>query len=75
MTSHTIEFNPQDLLQATHQKPDIAICTMYAPPVVQYLPLDAAPVDSWDISPASVVAVGVGIWTAATGAALYLGWG
>lgn len=32
MSSHTIELDAQDLLQARYREPDIAICTMYAPP-------------------------------------------
>lgn len=87
MTSHTIELDSQDLSNAPGHMdsddleldmpavPTIAICTMAAPTVLEYQLANVLETASWDISPASVLTVGVGIWTAATGGALYLAFG
>lgn len=87
MTNHSIESDSLHLSDATGdmdrndleldlpEPPRIAICTRAPPIVLEYPLADTLETASWDISPASVLTVGVGIWTAATGGALYFALG
>ena len=60
---------PQPLAPA--DMPDIAICYMAPPAVVEYQwPIDDAPA-GWELSPAAALTAGIGIYAAAFGAVLY----
>ncbi len=87
MKNHSIEFDSRNLSGAAGdtdrndpeldliEPPRIAVCIMAPPPVVEHQLAEVLETPSWDISPASVLTVGVSIWTAATGGALYFALG
>lgn len=87
MKNHSLEFNARNLSGAAGnmdsndpesgmpEAPRIAVCTMAPPTLTEYQLADVLEPPSWDISPASVLTVGVSVWAAATGGALYFALG